>query len=71
MAIEESIEIKGDDNKEKSSEKDIAVKIRCLKLLDSSRLLDAKLAELSTTITSVSFYDANGLKYDFFKGWLA
>ena len=55
----------------KSAENYISVETGCIKVLDSYRLLDASLEKLSTTSTSFSSRDVNGIGDEMFKRNLA
>ena len=66
IAREKDIEIKGDNKMAKSSENYLSVKLWCLNILDSYRVLNAGFDELSATITSITTLDENGLEDELF-----
>ena len=67
MTTKKNIKINENDVIAKMSEKYVSVEIGCLRFLDSYRVLDASLDNLSTTLKSCVSLDANGMEDDLFK----
>ena len=71
MACEKSIGIIKEDIKATSTENNTSVKIGYKHFLHFSRFLDAILDKLSTTLTSFTILDGNGMEDDMFRRKLA